>query len=434
MSKSTVGLEVSQAIWSRRQLLKTGVGLLAGLAGFNALPAMAVVSNIVVVGGGFGGATAAKYLKLWGGASVNVTLIEPNTKFSSPILSGMVVTHQLEIDRLDFGYNRLRDIHGVDILQDSVTAVDSAAKTVTLSDGLTTLAYDRLILSPGIDFIDVPGWEPNKLPHAWSGRDQLALLTEQLGNFPVNGTLVIRVPKTPYRCPPGPYERASTVADYLRVNNKNARVVVLDPQATMVFEPDVFHDLYYEFGVEYRPNVEVLSVTSGDAEGNGRSITFSEGGGAAQTIEADVINLIPDQKAASIIFTAGLNVDNWAPINPLTYESTVVGKANIHILGDSQATAQIKGGQTANAQAKVCADAILRIMAGYEPYGTPITSVGCSAPVTQAKVNWAGKTWRYNPATLLMEVSASNAATEPSEVHLEPMLKWANNLFADTFG
>ncbi len=445
MSKSTVGLEVSQEIWSRRQLLKTGAGLLAGLAGMNALSAFsAEPPHIVVVGGGFGGATAAKYLKLWGGVSVNVTLIEPNTTFSSPILSGMVVTHQLEIDRLDFGYDRLRDIHGVNILQNRVTAVDSAGKTITLSDGVTTLAYDRLILSPGIDFIDVPGWESEKLPHAWSGRDQLALFTEQLGSFPVNGTLVIKVPKLPYRCPPGPYERASTVADYLRVNNKNARVVVLDAQPEISIEADMFHGFYDEFGVEYRPNIRVTSVNSGDAEGHGKSITFVEqikdvdglviSENAPETIEADVVNLIPDHKAASIIFTAGLNVDNWAPINPLTYESTIVGKENIYILGDSQATAQVKGGQAANAQAKICADAILRDMAGVAPYGTPITSVGCSAPVTQTKVNWAGKAWRYDAISGLMEVSASNAATEPSEVHLEPMLKWANNLFADTFG
>ena len=444
MSKSTVGLEVRQAIWSRRQLLKTGVGLLAGLAGLHALPVLAAVPHIIVVGGGFGGATAAKYLKLWGGASVNVTLIEPNAVFSSPILSGMVVTRQLEIDRLDFDYDRLRDIHGVDILQDSVKAVDSGAKMVTLSDGIATLAYDRLILSPGIDFIDIPGWESDKLPHAWSGRDQLALLTEQLRNFPVNGTLVIKVPKLPYRCPPGPYERASSVADYLRVNHKNARVIVLDAQPEIAIEAEMFHGFYDAFGVEYRPNIRVESVHSGDVYGEGKSITIVEqvkdSGGAvisekpAETIVADVINLIPDHKAGSIIFAAGLNVDNWAPINPLTYESTVPGKENIYVLGDSQGTAQVKGGQAANAQAKICADAILRIMAGDAPYGTPITSVGCSAPVTQTKVNWAGKTWRYDSVTKTMVVSASNSASEPSEVHLEPMLKWANNLFADTFG
>lgn len=118
----------------------------------------------------------------------------------------------------------------------------------------------------------------------------------------------------------------------------------------------------------------------------------------------------------------------------MTYESSVAGKENIYILGDSQATAQVKGGQAANAQAKVCADAILRIMAGDTPYDTPITTVGCSAPVTQTKVNWAGKTWRYDSDTSSMVVSAGNAATEPNEVHLEAMLKWANNLFADTFG
>ncbi|GAB6069378.1 NAD(P)/FAD-dependent oxidoreductase [Thiomicrorhabdus hydrogeniphila] len=434
MSKSTVRLEVSQAIWSRRQLLKTGAGVLAGLSGLTSVKAFAAVPEIVVVGGGFGGATAAKYLKIWGKDTVNVTLIEPNTKFSSPILSGMVVTSQLEVEKLDFGYSRLTGIHGVNLVKDQVIAVDSALKTVTLSDGVTTMNYDHLILAPGIDFIDVPGWDKTKLPHAWSGRDQLVNFQQQLVNFPVGGTLVIKVPKLPYRCPPGPYERASTVADYLRVNNKKANVIVLDAQPDISIEADMFRALYSEFGVDYRPNIEVVSVNSGDAEGNGRSITFSQSSGVNQTIEADVINLIPDHKAGSIIFTAGLNVDNWAPINPLTYESTVSGKEHIYVIGDSQATAQVKGGQTANAQAKICADAILRIMAGQLPYDTPITTVGCSAPVTQTKINWAGKAWRYDSGTQTMVVSASNVAPEPSEVYLKPMLKWANNLFADTFG
>ena len=449
MSKSTVAIEVSQALWSRRKLLKTGVGLLAGLSSLGALNAFAEDEpyKIVVVGGGFGGATAAKYLKLWGKQSVDVTMIEPNAVYNSPILSGLVVTQQLEIDRLDFGFDRLRDVHGVNVIQDRVSEVDSVAKTVTLSDGETTLAYDRLILSPGIDFIDVEGWDKEKIPHAWSGRDQLGILVNQLDRFPEGGTFVLKVPVGPYRCPPGPYERASTVADFLRVNNKNARVVVLDAQPNIVVEPETFHALYDEFGVEYRGSIRVEKVNSGDEEGNGKSITFVEqlrdGDGELtgdssepETIEADVVNLIADHKAASIVFEAGLVPDGqlWAPINPLTYESTVEGKGFIHILGDSQATAQVKAGQAANNEAKVCADAILRILAGDEPYGSPINTVGCSAPVTQTKVNWAGNTWRYNSETLLMEKDIAKFAPEPSEENWVPMLKWANNLFADTWG
>lgn len=447
MSKSTVGIEVSQALWSRRKVLKTGAGLLAGLSGLNTLNSFAADTpyKVVVVGGGFGGATAAKYLKLWGKTTVEVTMVEPNAVYSSPILSGMVVTQQLEIDRLDFGFDRLRDVHGVNVVQDTVSSVDSDAKTVTLSDGVTQIAYDRLILSPGIGFVDVEGWEPDKIPHAWSGRDQLQLLQEQLANFPENGTFVIKVPAAPYRCPPGPYERASTVADFLRVNNKNARVVVLDAQANIAIEPDTFQGLYELFGVEYRGSIKVQSVNSGDADGNGKSITFVEqyrdGDGVLtgetstpETLPADVINLIPDHKAASIIFEAGLNSGNWAPINPLTYESTIEGKEFIHILGDSQSTAQVKAGQAANNEAKVCADAILRILAGDEPYGLPINTVGCSAPVTQTLANWAGNTWRYNPETQLMEKDIAKFAPEPSLENWEPMLQWANNLFADTWG
>jgi len=445
MSKSTLAIDIRQVLWSRRHFLKTGAGLCLGLAGMSALSVFAETAplKVVVVGGGFGGATAAKYFKLWGKTLVEVTLIEPNAVYNSPILSGLVVTNQLEVDRLDFNYDRLRDVHGVNLIQDRVTSIDSSTKTVTL-DGGSSLSYDRLILSPGIDFIDIEGWDPQKLPHAWSGREQLLLLKEQLANFPDNGTLVIKVPAAPYRCPPGPYERASTVADYLGVNNKNARVVVLDPQRDIAIDPTLFHELYDEFGVEYRSNIQVLSVNSGDENGNDRSITFVEllkdadgvviGQNEPETITAAVINLIPDHKAAPLIFATGLNSGNWAPINPLTYESTVEGKEFIHILGDSQGTAQTKAGQAANAQAKICADAVLRILAGQQPYGQPIVTVGCSALVTQTRANWAGNTWRYNPDTLLMVKDKANAAADPNEANWEPMLKWANNLFADTFG
>jgi len=443
-------LENHQESMSRRHFMKSsvGLGLILGLGGMNvlALAAEPTPLKVVVVGGGFGGATAAKYLKMWGKSAVEVTLIEANDKFTSPILSGLVVTSQLAIDRLDFGFDRLNSVHGVTIMQNTVTSVDSVGKSVTLSDGTTTVAYDRLILAPGIDFVPVEGWDPLKLPHAWSGRDQLALFTEQLAHFPENGTVVIRVPAGPYRCPPGPYERASTVADYLRVTNKNARVVVLDNQPNITIDPTLFHELYEEFGVEYRSNIRIKRVNSGDDVGTGRSISFveletdAEGlvttiEGSEETIEAAVINLIPDHKAAPIIFSAGLtDGGNWAPVDPLTYESTIPGKEFIHILGDSQGTGQTKAGQAANGQAKICADAILQVLAGKAVYGLPIVTVGCSALVTQTRANWAGNTWRYDPVSKLMLKDKANAAADPSPENQDTMFKWANNLFADTFG
>ena len=438
MNKSTIGIDVRQALWSRRNILKTGAGLLAGLAGMNVLSVLAAGSplKVVVVGGGFGGATAAKYLKLWGKDTVEVTLIEPKAKYSSAILSGMVLTNQLEIDRLDFNYDRLTTIHGVNLVQDRVASVDSVIKTVTLEGG-TTVNYDRLILSPGIDFVDVPGWDPEKLPHAWDGREQTEILQQQLANFPDNGTLVVRVPPFPYRCPPGPYERSSHVADYLRHNVQGARIVVLDSKPDIGVEPDLFHSLYADLDVEYRSNIEVLSVNSGDADGNGRSITFTESGSVIEIIEADVINLIPDNKAAPLIFSAGLAdpaTEKWAAIDPLTYESTVAGKEFIHILGDSQATSQPKAAQMASAQAKICADAILRILAGDTPYPEPITTVGCSSPVTLTKINWAGQSWRYDAALGQMVKEFARTAPEPNQENWEPMLNWAHNMFADTFG
>ncbi len=449
---------------SRRHFMQSGVGLglilgLSGLSVFSFGAESAETKNVVVVGGGYGGATAAKYLKLWGKADMHVTLIEPKELFMSPIMSGMVVTSQLEVDRISFSYDRLQDVHGVTIVQDSVTAVDATEKTVTLSDGTTTVPYDRLILSPGIDFVDVEGWDRKKLPHAWDGSEQTLLLQKQLACFPEGGTLIFNVPNYPFRCPPGVYERATAVADQLRVNNKKAKVIVLDTQADIFVENELFHGLYNDLGVEYIGNTRIISVNSGDDAGNGRSITYvniereertdtnpfpKEIEGSASepvTIEATVINLIPDNKAAPLIFTAGLVPEGavWAPVDELTYESKLV--SNIHVLGDSLYTMQSKAGQMANAQAKVCAEAIIKLFAGEQPYGQPVTTAGGFAPLTQGKVNWIGVSYVYDPdfdrgplglGAMVRKVFKS--APEPTEANREQMLKWANNLFADTWG
>ena len=450
---------------SRRHFMKSGIGLglIIGLSGMSVLSFADTVTplKVVVVGGGFGGATASKYLKLWGKTAVDVTMIEPKELFMSPIMSGMVVTSQLEVDRISFSYDRLRDIHKVNVLQDSVTAVDSAAKTVTLSDGTTTVPYDRLILSPGIDFVDVEGWDREKLPHAWDGSEQTMLLQKQLACFPEGGTLIFNVPSYPFRCPPGPYERASAVADYLRVNKKNAKIIILDTQTDIFVENELFHGIYDDLGVEYIGNTRILSVNSGDDEGKGRSITYvniereervlptnpfpKEIEGSASepvTIEADVINLIPDNKAAPLIFSAGLVPEGalWAPVNELTYESRLV--PGIYILGDSLYTMQSKAGQMANAQAKVCADAILKEVAGQAVYQHPVTTAGGFAPTVGGKVNWIGVSYVYDPTFNMgpntppgaMVRKTFRSAPEPTEANREQMIKWANNLFADTWG
>jgi len=456
MSKSTVGLEVRQALWSRRNFLKAGAGLIAGASTLGALSAFAADTphKIVVVGGGYGGATVSKYLKMWGKDAVEITMIEPNAEFMSPIMSGMVISGNLELDRITFNYDRLTGVHGVNWVQDRVTAVDSEAKTVTLSDA-SVVSYDRLILSPGIDFVDVEGWDKEKLPHAWGGSDQALLLKEQIASFPENGTLVVTVPTYPFRCPPGPYERATTFADHLIAEGKNPQVVLLDTQPDVLIrlphEQEMFHALFDEFNIDFRVNARVKSVESGDENGAGRTLTYAtlirdpETGAEigeeeeTTTIEADVINLIADQKATPLLYEAGLVPDGelWAPINPLTFESTVEGKSNIHILGDSQGSALSKAGQMANSQAKVCADAILRTLAEQEVYQTPVYTAGGYANVTLTKVNWIGVSYRYdavaNPEEPLQR-TAFKVAPEPSSENFEPMLQWANNLFADTWG
>lgn len=419
-----------QTLFSRRMLLKLmGLGVASALTP-GALRAESL-SKVVVVGGGFAGSTVAKYLKLWGGSSVDVTLIESNSNYVSPILSNLVLNQTKSTADLTFNYDKHSATYGINVVHDTLYSIDKTNQQVNLTSG-NLVEYDRLVLAPGIDFEDVSGLDFEKVPHAWKAGSQTNLLRDLIANMQDGDHFVMTVPKAPYRCPPGPYERACVVADYLK-NSKgfeNCLVTVLDANPGITVEADTFSQKFSEYGVDYRANV-VLSSVDSDA----LSVSFYQNSDTIQTIEADVLNVIPNQKAASLIFDAGLNQGNWAPVNPLNYESTLA--ENIFIIGDSQATSQPKAGHMGNSQAKICADGVLRSLNGMQPYAKPKTNSACYSPVSSNQATWLTAVYEYNSVTQDMKlVEAGNYPTAgaPSYQNYQDMFRWSENLFSDTFG
>ncbi|MBN8246564.1 MAG: NAD(P)/FAD-dependent oxidoreductase, partial [Verrucomicrobia bacterium] len=296
---------------------------------------------------------------------------------------------------------------------------------------LYAVSYDKLVLAPGIEFLPPPGnYDADLTPHAWRAGPQTLLLKNQLSAMASRQTFVLTIPRVPYRCPPGPYERACSVADFLKRKRPGARMVVLDANPGIQAEPVNFGKAFserYKGVLTYVPNAVVLSVDS-----TARSVKTTAG-----TFTGAVLNLIPDQRAGQIVTDTGLVNDptgRWALVHPLSYASTL--HPDIHILGDSQGTGQPKSGHMANAQAKVCADAIIRSFNGEPPDPNPVTSSACFSPITSSIASWLTASFRYDPATASMKrVDPSFAeAPKPTSDGMQQMYQWADNIFADSFG
>lgn len=383
------------------------------------------IPHIVVVGGGFSGATCAKYLKMWGGSSVNVTIIEANPTYVSPILSNLVLNGQKTTSDLSFTYGDLSSKYSINMIHSTVSSVDKTNQSLTLENG-NSVKYDKLVLASGIDFIKTNDYDISKVPHAWKAGEQTNLLKAQIDAMVDGDTFTMTIPAAPYRCPPGPYERACVVADYLK-NSKgysNCNVIVLDANANITVEADTFSAKFTEYGVEYYPSTTVTAV-----DDSTRTLTYTEGG-VSKTLSSTVLNVIPNQKAAPIIFTAGVNSGNWAPINPLSYESVLT--SGIYIIGDSQGTGQPKAGHIGNSEAKVCADAILRTLNGHALYASPKTNSACYSPTSTTEASWLTAVYKYDSSNQSM-VIANKAAGVPSTSNYSKMFLWSGNLFSDTF-
>ncbi|QYZ66718.1 MAG: cytochrome C [Gammaproteobacteria bacterium (ex Lamellibrachia satsuma)] len=347
----------------------TAVGMIG--APFIALGAS---KKVVVVGGGTGGATAAKYLKM-ADPTIDVTLIEANKHYYTCYLSNEVLSGDRTIDSIKFDYSGMGK-HGVKIVHDIVTGID-AGKRVVKTKGGKSFNYDRCIVAPGVDFKwdTVEGYDANVaeiIPHAWKAGSQTVTLRKQLLAMKDGGTVCITAPPNPFRCPPGPYERASQMAHYFKQHKPKSKIIILDPKpkfSKMGLFTQGWKDLY-GYGtdnsmIEWHgtPKGSDDNVLSGiDAKTRTATTGFNE-------VQADVLNVIPAQKAGKIAFAAGLTKGDWCPIDLHTFESTI--HKNIHVIGDAAiAKGMPKSGYAANSEAKVCAASIAALLNGHEP-GTP---------------------------------------------------------------
>jgi len=401
------------------------------------------------------GATAAKYLRLWGGSGVQVTLVEKDPAYTSCILSNLVLTDSVAMSSLAFNWDRLRAGYGVGFVAGTATAIDAAGRKLEIATagGSTTLAYDRLVLAPGIEF-DYSGIEGlanaddatrANVPHAWKAGPQTLTLRQQLHGMRPGGTMVMTIPRAPYRCPPGPYERACLIADWLRERNPTARLIVLDANNGPIAEPESFRRAFaglYGSLIDYRPNVTVVAVdpatrvvTPASVDGNG-AVTST-----LPTIATDVVNVIPPHRAPALLREAGLtapvaaplSTQPWALVEVLGYESTKA--QGVHVIGDAASTTQPKAGHIANQEAKVCADAIVRMLAGRSPDPSPVTNSACYSPITRKEASWLTVVFSYDAATKRMVAvpGSGGEAPEWKTDHFEEMFAWFRNLMSDSY-
>lgn len=393
----------------------------------------AITGKVVVVGGGMAGTTVAKFLRFWGGSGLDVTLVEPNATYYSNIFSNMVLTGERSLSQLSFNYNNLMANYGVKVVNKSVTGINIGGKSVKLSDG-SSLSYDRLIIATGISFDAIPGLSGSaaniaKIVHAWQAGAQTTSLKSQIQAMTSKDTFILTIPPKPYRCPPGPYERACVVADYLKRIKGGGKVIVLDANPGIQAEPVNFNNAFtitHKGIISYVPNAVINSV-------NADTMTINTTVGV---FTGKVLNIIPKHKAPSLIFNAGLNNSpdgRWAAVNELTYESTAFPGSGIHIIGDSCYTAkQPKAGHIANAEAKVCADAIIQMLSGGTVNPKPVTNSSCFTPITKTTASWLAAVYKYDGVQMAPVGGGATESNGASSHNYEDMTKWFNNLMADT--
>ena len=422
----------------RRQFVQTlgagsavaGLGGLAGCAGVGGSSA-----KVVVVGGGYGGATAAKYVRMFSDYGIDVTLVEPNPAFVSCPISNLVIQGSKTLADITTPYDNLAKRHGVKIVRDMVNSIDTEKRTVKLAAG-GELPYDRLILSPGIDFMweTLPGMAKpeakEKVLHAWKAGAQTVALRKQLEAMPDGGVYALSIPLAPYRCPPGPYERASLVANYFKKAKPKSKVVIFDANDDIQSKKGLFMKAWsehYQGMIEYRPKHKVTEV---DANTNTLKFEFND------DFKAGVANVIPHMRAGDIAVKTGLATANnrWCEVDFLTFESKA--KKNIHVLGDAIqiAPGMPKSGHMANQHGKTCAAAVVSLLQGKEPPQLPIYANTCYSFVTDEDVVHVASVHRYDAEkkTMLTVPGSGGVSVAASELEGRYAHAWARNIWADT--
>jgi NADPH-dependent 2,4-dienoyl-CoA reductase/sulfur reductase-like enzyme len=417
---------------NRRDLLSLAVAGVAVVAGPRAI-ASSARAKVVVVGGGYGGATAAKYLAHWGGDAIDVTLVEANAEFVSCPMSNLVLGGTRDIGDITRSYDGLAR-RGITIVRDSAIAVDADRRTVRLARG-PSLPYDRLVLAPGIDFFfdRVEGLRDSaaqaKYPHAWKAGSQTVALRAQLAAMADGGVFAISIPTAPFRCPPGPYERACQVAAYFKRAKPRSKVLVLDANPDLTSKKALFtrawRDLYGGI-VEYRPDHVLTGIDTA------RSIAKFE---TADDVRADLLNIIPPHGAGAIARQAGAITanDQWCEVDFLTFESVKVSR--VHVLGDAIQVAEMmpKSGHMANQHGKVCAAAIIALLSDRPVNATPTINNTCYSFLNETEAAHVASVHRYDASrgTLVPVAGAGGLSPAMSRLEGDYAWAWANNIWAD---
>jgi sulfide dehydrogenase [flavocytochrome c] flavoprotein chain len=423
---------------SRRDFLKSSGAAAAAsfLPGCETEPAPRHKSlgRVVVVGGGYGGATAAKYLRMWSGGAVEVALVERVAEFVSCPVSNLVIGGSKTLPEITRSYQTLRE-YGVRVIQDEATRIDVENRKIGLGRG-ADLAYDRLVVSPAVDlmFSEIEGYDADArktVLTAWKAGPETVALRRQLEAMRDGGVFVITVPLAPFRCPPGPYERACQAALYFKQAKPRSKVLVLDANEDLVSKPTLFKSAWsdlYKGLIEYRNNTEVRGL---DAPGMAVKTDFD-------TIRGDVLNVLPPMRAADIARNAGLMTGGtrWCGVDWRSMES--LAHKGIHVLGDAtlSAPAMPKSGHMANSHAKVAAAAIIELMNGREPDPQPVIANTCYSYVSDREVIHVASVHRYDPAqkTMVVVPGASGISAARSELEATYARAWAENIWSDTLG
>lgn len=418
--------------FDRRDFLKLG-GAAAALAATGCATTGGARARVVVIGGGFGGATAAKYIRMWG-PNIEVVLVEREADFVSCPISNLVYGGSKTMKDITYGYSGLKR-YGVQVVRDTAFEVNTSTKTVRLVKG-ADLKYDRLVVSPGIDFMyqDIQGYAEgmigNRVLHAWKAGPQTVALQKQLAEMRNGGVYVLAVPLAPYRCPPGPYERASQVASYFKKHKPRSKVLIVDANPDVTSKGKLFKQAWadlYPGMIEFRGNSKAIGV----------DVSTKTVKTEVEDVKGDVLNVVPPQRAGDIAFKAGLITANnrWCGVDWRTTESVAV--KNVHVIGDSTLSApgMPKSGSMANQQAKVCAAAVVAMINGREPNPSPKIANMCYSFVSDDEVIHVVSVHELNDKKVFVPIKgAGGLSAARNTLEAKYAWAWAQNIWADMLG
>ncbi len=408
-----------------------GFGTLLGCAS-TALPARA---RVIVVGGGYGGATAAKYVRMLSNYSIDVLLVEPDPAFVSCPISNLVLGGSKTMADITTPYDNLSRKHGVRVVRDTVSTIDAQKKSVTLAGG-ASMGYDKLILSPGIDLMwgSIEGSQAanasGQVLQAWKAGPETLALRRQLEAMPDGGVYALTIPEAPYRCPPGPYERASQVASYFKQAKPRSKVLILDANPDVTSKGPLFKKFWsenYAGMVEYRGQHKAVGV-----DARTRTVKFE----VQADVRADVLNVLPSMSAGAIAMQTGLANSNrrWCNVDYLTFESTAA--KDIHVIGDSIQTAPAmpKSGHMANSHGKVAAAAIVAQLSGFPVNPAPLLTNTCYSFVNDKLVIHVASVHQYDNQDRTYKTVPGSGGVSPGPTELEGVYawNWAQNIWADS--